>query len=90
MSLANMLQPQVSRLAAEADEAGWRAMRSAWTMRGCLLALVYGDICFAVLPRLHLPESLAGQSVLDVGCWDGFYSFDAERRGARRRDRRGE
>jgi tRNA (mo5U34)-methyltransferase len=37
-----------------------------------------------MLPRLHLPADLAGQSVLDVGCWDGFYSFDAERRGARR------
>src|SRR5579872_2756866 len=30
-----------------------------------------------------LPE-VAGRSVLDVGAWDGFYSFLAERRGARR------
>jgi tRNA (mo5U34)-methyltransferase len=36
------------------------------------------------LPRLALPESLAGQSVLDVGAWDGFYSFEAARRGASR------
>jgi tRNA (mo5U34)-methyltransferase len=34
------------------------------------------------LPRLKLPERLAGQSVLDVGAWDGFYSFEMERRGA--------
>jgi tRNA (mo5U34)-methyltransferase len=33
---------------------------------------------------LRLPESLAGQTVLDVGAWDGFFSFEAERRGAAR------
>lgn len=37
-----------------------------------------------ILERLRLPESLTGQTVLDVGCWDGFYSFEAERRGAKR------
>lgn len=37
-----------------------------------------------LLPRLHLPPDLTGQTVLDVGCWDGFYSFEAERRGAQR------
>ncbi|HEY3944555.1 MAG TPA: DUF1698 domain-containing protein [Solirubrobacteraceae bacterium] len=31
-----------------------------------------------------LPEDLAGMSVLDVGCFDGFYAFLAERRGAER------
>lgn len=36
------------------------------------------------LKRLRLPESLAGKSVLDVGAWDGFFSFEAERRGASR------
>ena len=36
------------------------------------------------LKRLKLPESLAGRSVLDVGAWDGFFSFEAERRGAKR------
>jgi len=34
--------------------------------------------------RLRLPPSLAGKTVLDVGAWDGYYSFDAERRGAAR------
>ncbi|HVC19283.1 MAG TPA: DUF1698 domain-containing protein [Vicinamibacterales bacterium] len=34
--------------------------------------------------RLGLPDSFAGRSVLDVGAWDGFYSFEAERRGASR------
>jgi tRNA (mo5U34)-methyltransferase len=36
------------------------------------------------LRRLRLPESLAGKSVLDIGAWDGFFSFEAERRGASR------
>jgi tRNA (mo5U34)-methyltransferase len=36
------------------------------------------------LARLDLPSSLAGASVLDIGAWDGFFSFEAERRGAAR------
>jgi tRNA (mo5U34)-methyltransferase len=32
----------------------------------------------------HLPSSLFGLSVLDVGAWDGYFSFLAERRGAAR------
>jgi tRNA (mo5U34)-methyltransferase len=36
------------------------------------------------LARLDLPASLAGRTVLDVGAWDGFFSFEAERRGAAR------
>lgn len=38
----------------------------------------------AKLRRVQLPASLAGKSVLDVGAWDGFFSFEAERRGADR------
>jgi tRNA (mo5U34)-methyltransferase len=34
-----------------------------------------------MLPRLHLPDRLDGLRVLDVGAWDGFFSFEAERRG---------
>jgi len=36
------------------------------------------------LARLGIPEDLSGLSVLDVGAWDGFFSFEAERRGASR------
>lgn len=36
------------------------------------------------LDLLRLPEDLTGRTVLDVGAWDGFYSFEAERRGAER------
>jgi tRNA (mo5U34)-methyltransferase len=36
------------------------------------------------LARLNLPASLTGRTVLDVGAWDGFFSFEAERRGASR------
>ncbi len=34
------------------------------------------------LPRLRLPARMDGMRVLDVGAWDGFYSFEMERRGA--------
>ena len=33
---------------------------------------------------LDLPADLRGKSVLDIGAWDGFFSFEAERRGAER------
>jgi tRNA (mo5U34)-methyltransferase len=36
------------------------------------------------LRRLAFPERLDGKTVLDIGAWDGFYSFEAERRGAKR------
>ena len=36
------------------------------------------------LARVHLPADLSGRSVLDIGAWDGFFSFEAERRGAAR------
>jgi tRNA (mo5U34)-methyltransferase len=35
------------------------------------------------LASLRLPP-LAGRTVLDIGTWDGFYAFEAERRGAAR------
>jgi tRNA (mo5U34)-methyltransferase len=36
------------------------------------------------LAWLHLPSDLTGKTVLDVGAWDGFFSFECERRGAAR------
>jgi tRNA (mo5U34)-methyltransferase len=33
---------------------------------------------------LRMPERLDDRSVLDIGAWDGFFSFEAERRGAAR------
>jgi tRNA (mo5U34)-methyltransferase len=35
------------------------------------------------LPYFGLPEDLTGKRVLDIGCAEGFFSFEAERRGAR-------
>jgi tRNA (mo5U34)-methyltransferase len=32
---------------------------------------------------LELPEDMSGRSLLDIGCWDGFYTFETERHGAR-------
>lgn len=34
--------------------------------------------------EVGLPANLAGRSVLDIGAWDGYFSFEAERRGASR------
>jgi tRNA (mo5U34)-methyltransferase len=42
------------------------------------------DVTPARLAEIQMPESLSGLSVLDIGAWDGFFSFEAERRGARR------
>ena len=36
------------------------------------------------LQTLKMDENLAGKTVLDIGAWDGFFSFEAERRGASR------
>lgn len=42
------------------------------------------DDTAARLDLLRIPPDLAGRTVLDVGAWDGFFSFEAERRGAAR------
>jgi tRNA (mo5U34)-methyltransferase len=34
--------------------------------------------------RVRMPADLRGKTVLDIGAWDGFFSFEAERRGAER------
>ncbi len=34
------------------------------------------------LPYFGLPEDMCGMRVLDIGCAEGFFSFEAERRGA--------
>lgn len=36
------------------------------------------------LATLRIPDRLDGLEVLDIGAWDGFFSFEAERRGAKR------
>jgi tRNA (mo5U34)-methyltransferase len=36
------------------------------------------------LAKIRMPNDLSGQTVLDIGAWDGFFAFEAERRGARR------
>jgi tRNA (mo5U34)-methyltransferase len=36
------------------------------------------------IKTLHIPEDLSGMTVLDIGSWDGFFAFEAERRGASR------
>lgn len=38
----------------------------------------------ALLERMRMPADLSGRSVLDIGTFDGFFAFEAERRGAKR------
>jgi tRNA (mo5U34)-methyltransferase len=38
----------------------------------------------ARLQQIRFPGDLTNKTVLDIGAWDGFFSFEAERRGARR------
>ena len=42
------------------------------------------DITPEKLKWIQMSQNLAGKSVLDIGAWDGFFSFEAERRGASR------
>jgi tRNA (mo5U34)-methyltransferase len=42
------------------------------------------DDSYKRVRTLHLPEDLSGMTVLDIGSWDGFFAFEAERRGASR------
>ncbi len=37
-----------------------------------------------ILNEMGFPEDLTGKTVLDIGAYDGFFSFEAERRGAKR------
>jgi len=34
------------------------------------------------IARFPIPQDLRGKRVLDIGCWDGWFSFEMERRGA--------
>ena len=36
------------------------------------------------LRLLRIPDDLTGLSVLDIGAWHGYFSFECERRGAQR------
>ena len=43
----------------------------------------WSDPAVEKLPYFGLPEDLTNKRVLDIGCAEGFFSFEAERRGAR-------
>ena len=42
------------------------------------------DDSLTKLAQVKLPQSLEGLTVLDIGAWDGFFSYECERRGAKR------
>jgi tRNA (mo5U34)-methyltransferase len=37
-----------------------------------------------LLKQIDFPSDLTGKTMLDIGAWDGFFSFEAEKRGAKR------
>ena len=39
---------------------------------------------FQKVKTIGIPENLEGKTVLDIGAWDGYFSFEAEKRGAKR------
>lgn len=42
------------------------------------------DDSFTKIAAAHLPDDLTGRTVIDVGAWDGAFSFECERRNASR------
>jgi tRNA (mo5U34)-methyltransferase len=42
------------------------------------------ELLAAEIQTMRLPKRLNGKTVLDIGAWDGYFSFEAERRGAAR------
>ncbi|HON55857.1 MAG TPA: DUF1698 domain-containing protein [bacterium] len=38
---------------------------------------------YETLQRIKMPKDLSGKKVLDIGTWDGYFSFEAEKRGAK-------
>jgi tRNA (mo5U34)-methyltransferase len=49
---------------------------------GGLVTPGWSDPANEKLPYFGLPEDMSGMRVLDIGCNEGFFSFEAERRGA--------
>jgi tRNA (mo5U34)-methyltransferase len=39
---------------------------------------------FKMIEQIELPKDLTGKTILDCGCADGFFSFECERRGAKK------
>lgn len=36
------------------------------------------------IAAIHLPDDLTGKTVIDIGAWDGAFSFECDRRNASR------
>ena len=51
-------------------------------LRDDLITPGWSDPAKEKLPFYGLPEDMTGMRVLDIGCAEGFFSFEAERRGA--------
>ena len=78
---------QLDRTEAEVEELRTRVMARPWFH---IMDLGHGiitpglDKCARKAHHYGLPDRLDGLSVLDIGAYDGFWSFECERRGAKR------
>src|ERR1700756_1312935 len=52
-------------------------------LTGDLVTPGWSDPQVDKIPYYGLPDDMTGMRVLDIGCAEGFFSFEAERRGAR-------
>lgn len=71
---------QTSEIRRRANEIDW--FHSMEIVPGVRTTGVYDPSLHA--ERAQIPQDLRGKSVLDIGSWDGYYAFEAERRGAAR------
>jgi tRNA (mo5U34)-methyltransferase len=82
-----MSQAQLELSPAQIEDLRSRVMARPWFHR---MDLGYGiitpgvDKCDSKKHHYGLPERLDGLSVIDIGAYDGFWSFECERRGAKR------
>lgn len=80
-------QPNMTQNDSTADELRQRAAEIRWFHTidlGHGLMTAGLDATPQKLLRVGMPATLRGKTVLDIGAWDGFFSFEAERRGAAR------
>ena len=72
---------EVSQLTARLAELGW--YHSIERPDGSVIpGLLTLDQLRTRISRFPLPQDLRGKRVLDIGTWDGWFSFEMERRGA--------
>ena len=85
--IVTVSEPQVTSAVTDLEALRKKVLARPWFHR---IDLGHGIVTPGVddspmkLSHIGMPENLSGKSVLDIGAFDGFFSFEAERRGASR------